>query len=82
MTQNQSKLDRSVRNPHTSRQDAETWKRLYEKQISKSIALEKACIQAAGALRLDAMVDANGLFYGTTIVALETISIALQAGQP
>ena len=40
-------------------------------------ALRKACVQARGALLLDAMVDDEGRPYGTTWVALQAIAEAL-----
>ena len=44
--------------------------------------LEGACVQARGALRLDAMVDENGVFYGTTGAALDAIEAALRSQEP
>jgi DNA-directed RNA polymerase subunit RPC12/RpoP len=44
--------------------------------------MQEALIQARGALRIDAMVDDEGNYFGTTMVALEAINAALAAHPP
>lgn len=49
----------------------------YSSKAAAAPEMYEALIQAFGALKTDAMVNDNGVFYGTTIEALTAIKAAL-----